>query len=82
MTNALSKEKERVKVLESFLPICAYCKKIRDDAGRAVEKGEWIDVEMYISNQTDTDFSHGICPDCFEREMKDYKNNKQADAKG
>ena len=79
LVDALLKEKERVKVLESFLPICAYCKKIRDEAGKTGEKGSWVEIEQYITLQTDTDFSHGICPDCYSREMKDYENNKQDD---
>jgi hypothetical protein len=41
-----------------MLPICASCKKIRDD------KGYWNQLEVYISTHTDTLFSHGICPEC------------------
>ena len=80
LVNSLVKEKERVKVLESFLPICAYCKKIRDDAGKTDKKGSWVEIEQYITLQTDTDFSHGICPECYSREMKDFENKKQAGA--
>lgn len=47
-----------VRVLRGILPICAHCKKIRDDAGY------WSGVEEYVSDRTDADFSHGICPDC------------------
>lgn len=47
-----------IKTLQSLLPICANCKKIRNDAG------EWEAVDNYISKRTDTKFSHGICPDC------------------
>ena len=78
LVDSLLREKERVKVLESFLPICAYCKKIRDEAGKTGEKGSWVEIEQYISLQTDTDFSHGICPDCYSTEMKDYEKKKQA----
>lgn len=81
LVDSLLREKERVKVLESFLPICAYCKKIRDDAGKTGEKGSWMEIEQYITLQTDTDFSHGICPDCYSREMEDYEKRKQVDAK-
>lgn len=49
--------------LEGLLPICAWCKKIRD------EPGYWREVEEYVSAQSDVRFSHGICPDCFQREM-------------
>ena len=65
------KEKERVNMLESLLPICAYCKKIRDDAGPGQNKGKWHEVEQYISMKTDTTFSHGMCPDCYERVMEE-----------
>ncbi len=58
------KELERalaeVKTLSGMLPICASCKKIRDD------KGYWNQIESYISTHTDVDFSHSICPNCIE----------------
>ena len=53
----------QVKQLESFLPICGYCKKIRDD------KQYWQKLETYFSQRQGTKFSHGICPDCYEREV-------------
>ena len=60
LTQALSE----VKVLRGILPICSYCKKIRDD------KDYWQSVENYISNRTDAQFSHGFCPECFEKYVK------------
>jgi PAS domain S-box-containing protein len=48
-----------VKALRSFLPICSYCKSIRDD------ENYWQSVEAYISKHTNTQFSHSICPDCY-----------------
>ncbi len=48
----------RIKTLSGLLPICASCKKIRDD------KGYWKQIESYISEHSDALFSHGICPDC------------------
>ena len=50
-----------VKTLRGFLPICASCKKIRDD------KGYWNQIEAYISAHSDARFSHGLCPDCVRR---------------
>jgi DNA-binding response OmpR family regulator len=47
--------------LEDFLPICSYCKKVRDD------QKYWQAIETYISARAGTRFSHGICPDCYER---------------
>src|SRR5688500_9797816 len=49
-----------VRELQKVLPICMYCKKIRDDANY------WQSVEAYISRHTNTLFSHGICPTCYE----------------
>lgn len=49
---------KEIKVLRGFLPICASCKKIRDD------KGYWTQIETYISTYTEAEFSHGICPEC------------------
>jgi len=48
----------QVRALKGLLPICASCKKIRDD------KGYWNQIEAYISSHSDAEFSHGICPDC------------------
>lgn len=50
-----------IRILQGCLPICASCKKIRD------EKGLWNQVEDYLSHRTDVNFSHGICPDCVQR---------------
>ena len=50
-----------VKQLKGLLPICMYCKKIRDD------QDYWHGMESYIHQHTGTDFSHGICPSCYEK---------------
>jgi DNA-binding response OmpR family regulator len=50
-----------IKTLKGFIPICASCKKIRDD------EGFWNQLEIYISEHTDAKFSHGLCPDCYEK---------------
>jgi CheY-like chemotaxis protein len=55
---------EQVKLLSGFLPICSYCKKIRDD------KNYWEQVESYITKHSEAKFSHGICPQCFEAHVK------------
>lgn len=49
-----------VKQLQGLLPICSYCKKIRDD------QDYWHNVDRYISTKTDVRFSHGICPSCYD----------------
>jgi hypothetical protein len=51
---------DRVKRLSGLLPICASCKKIRDD------EGYWQQVDVYIKEHSEADFSHGICPDCLK----------------
>lgn len=56
----------QVKTLSGLLPICASCKNIRDD------KGAWNPIETFIRERTDTEFSHGICPDCLNRLYPDF----------
>ena len=56
--NGLESAIKKVKVLSGLLPICASCKKIRDD------KGYWNQLELYIKAHSDADFTHGICPEC------------------
>ena len=55
---SLQEALERVKTLKGLLPICANCKKIRDDSGY------WHQVEVYFHEHSGTDFSHGLCPEC------------------
>ncbi|HYK82785.1 MAG TPA: hypothetical protein VEU55_06530 [Gemmatimonadales bacterium] len=50
-----------VKALSGLLPICASCKKIRDD------RGYWNQIEVYIRDHSEADFSHGLCPDCLQK---------------
>jgi hypothetical protein len=66
----LTKALSEVKTLAGLLPICASCKRNRDD------KGYWQQVETYISNRSEVIFSHGVCPQCAE----EYK--RQFDLKG
>jgi hypothetical protein len=51
----------QVKTLSGMLPLCAWCKKVRDDSGY------WNQIEVYVSQHTQAEFSHGICPDCREK---------------
>jgi hypothetical protein len=60
LEDALAREHE----LQGLLPICSYCKKVRDD------KNYWQEVESYISQRSAAVFSHGICPDCHTRVVK------------
>jgi sigma-B regulation protein RsbU (phosphoserine phosphatase) len=61
---ALEEALARVKQLQGLLPICAYCKKIRDD------QNYWQQVESYISEHSEAQFSHSICPECYEGRVK------------
>ncbi|MCX8108614.1 MAG: PAS domain S-box protein, partial [Verrucomicrobiae bacterium] len=56
-----------IKTLKGFIPICAGCKKIRDD------KGFWVQVEAYISSRSEAQFSHGLCPDCMKKYYPDIE---------
>ena len=68
--NKLRDTLEQVNVLSGLLPICARCKKVRDD------KGYWNQIETYIRNHSDAKFTHGICPECAEKLYSDLlKNN-------
>ncbi len=66
----LRKETERlqaalneVKLLRGIVPICAWCKKIRDD------QGFWQQVDQYVSEHSEVEFTHGMCPECAARKM-------------
>ncbi len=66
----------QVQRLEEFLPICSYCKKIRDDGNY------WQQIESYINERTGSEFSHSICPDCYQTkvvpELESLKKEKPA----
>jgi len=62
LKNSLAK----VRKLSGLLPICASCKKIRDD------KGYWNQIEAYIRDHSEAEFSHGICPECSEKLYPEY----------
>lgn len=55
------RQAEEIRRLRGLLPICGYCKKIRDD------KGAWQHLETYLSSQSEARFTHGICPDCLDK---------------
>ena len=62
---------DNVKTLSGLLPICASCKKIRDD------KGYWEAVETYFKKHTEIEFSHGLCPACISNLYPEYKPKKK-----
>ena len=61
--------KERMDTLRGIVPICSYCKQIRDD------KGYWRQVESYVAKHTEAEFSHGICPNCMENHYPDMDSD-------
>lgn len=60
---------EQINTLEGIIPICSYCKNIRND------QGYWKKVEEYISEATEAKFSHSLCPDCVKKYYSDLDNN-------
>ena len=58
---------DQVKTLRGILPICAKCKKIRDD------QGYWNQVEVYVRDHTEAEFSHGLCPECMKILYPDFE---------
>ncbi len=58
LNRELSESLERVRVLEGLIPVCAWCRRVRDD------EGYWDRLEQYVASRTGVTFSHGICPAC------------------
>ena len=71
--NALQKALSDLKVLRGLLPICSACKKIRDD------KGYWNQIESYIRDRSEAEFSHGICPECAGKLYPDLYKDKSSE---
>ncbi len=66
----LEKSLKEIKVLKGLLPICASCKKIRDD------QGYWQQMESYIRDHSEAEFSHGLCPACVEKMRDEWRQMK------
>lgn len=62
----LGRALDQIKTLRGIVPICAHCKKIRNDVGY------WQQVEMYVREHTEAEFSHGICPECAKKYYPDF----------
>lgn len=69
----LNKALDQIKTLKGIVPICSFCKKIRND------KGFWDQLEAYISRHTDAKFSHGICPNCIKEHYSEYFEEENDD---
>jgi hypothetical protein len=68
---SLQEALDRIKTLSGLIPICAGCKKIRDD------KGYWNQIEEYLEEHSDAVFSHGLCPECFQQFFPDAAREKK-----
>lgn len=69
----LTQALDEIKTLEGIIPICANCKRIRDD------KGYWNQIEAYISSRSEARFSHGICPECRQKLYPDIEFDEDLD---
>ena len=67
----LEKALSHIVLLEGILPICCHCKKIRLEGTDAEDQVNWIAVEQYISEKTEAQFSHSICPQCMSKYYSD-----------
>ncbi len=67
---ALEKALAEIKTLRGIVPICAHCKQIRDDTGF------WQQVEVYVRDRTEAEFSHGICPECIKEFYPEFEVDK------
>ncbi|MBI4470348.1 MAG: PAS domain S-box protein [Acidobacteria bacterium] len=61
------RQSKRVGLYEALLPVCCVCGVIRDDTGVEHGEGEWVSLEDYIQKHAAARFSHGFCPECFEK---------------
>jgi sigma-B regulation protein RsbU (phosphoserine phosphatase) len=66
----------QIRQLKELIPICMYCKKVRDDSNY------WQAVESYIARHTGSSFSHGICPECFEQHVRMLPSEKRSTPPG
>jgi hypothetical protein len=66
---ARKQAEEEIRTLRGFIPICAYCKSIRDD------ENYWQSLEAYLAKHTDTQLSHGICPTCYGKLLVEARGN-------
>lgn len=70
-----------IKRLEGLLPVCSHCKKIRPPESDPKDPANWVAMEQFIGDRTDTEFSHSICPDC-ARKLYPYFYRDKSDSSG
>ena len=71
MSYLLLQMQKEIKTLQRLLSICAQCKRIRDDKKQEGDKEQWVYLEKYIADHSETTFSHGYCPECYEKAIKE-----------
>jgi YesN/AraC family two-component response regulator len=78
MSNRFAKQdlQRKVALYENILPVCCYCRKIRDDRQGKRGKGRWYSLEEYFHTVKKVQISHGCCPDCFAKQMQEYNFDK------
>lgn len=62
---------DEIRTLRGILPICMHCKQIRDKEGR------WVRLEKYVQEHSHAEFTHGLCPSCFEKHYSEYGSTKR-----
>ena len=70
VSRELQESIDKVKILSGLIPICAWCKKVRND------KGYWQQVEAYITENSEASFTHGMCQECKEKELQALRQQK------
>ena len=71
LIRSLRQSLSNIRTLRGFIPICAHCKKVRDD------EGFWHAVEHYLKEHSDAEFTHGICPQCSESMLREWRTGRE-----
>ena len=69
---SLQEALQEIRTLKGIIPICSYCRRIRD------EEGAWDKLEEYLARHSNAEFSHGICPDCYVDVMEKIEQKKNS----
>jgi hypothetical protein len=74
MIGELTEATKKIRILKGLLPICSHCKNIRN------EEGKWQQLEKYVSEHSEAQFSHGICPSCLQEHYSEQSPKKEKSA--
>jgi DNA-binding response OmpR family regulator len=64
---------KKIEIYEKILPICMYCKKVRDDSGTARGQGKWLRLEEFLCQISGTALTHGCCPECYRERIDEWR---------